>query len=209
MDRREQGRKDIKDNELKQADITFDDKYVLEDDTQRVEFLHFGHSHTSGDAVAYLPKLKILCTGDACVNGSFNFMGHSNTASWIRCLDGMAKLDVDLICPGHGSVSGKELLAKQKRYFVELRDEVQKGLDAKKPLTDITKGLDMAWYEEWTGQPAKKNNDNVKHVYEELTGKIDHDRLGLQAAPLDYVPRREATAVTQGLPALLRDPSAE
>ncbi len=203
------GRKDIKDNELKQADITFDDKYVLEDDTQRVEFLHFGHSHTSGDAVAYLPKLKILCTGDACVNGSFNYMGHANSASWIRCLDGMAKLDVDLICPGHGSVSGKDLLTKQKRYFVELRDEVQKGLDAKKPLADITKGLDMAWYEEWTGKPAKKNDDNVKHVYEELTGKIDHDRLGLQAAPLDYIPRRDATAVTQGLPALLRDPGAE
>ena len=67
----------------------------------------------------------------------------------------------------------------------------------------------MAWYEEWTGKPAKKNDDNVKHIYDELTGKIDHDRLGLRAAPLDYIPRREATAVTQGLPALLRDPGAE
>src|SRR5262245_50549427 len=31
-------RKDIKDNELKQADITFDDKYELKDDTQHVVF---------------------------------------------------------------------------------------------------------------------------------------------------------------------------
>ena len=84
-------RKDITDNELKQADITFDDKHVLDDGTQRVEFLHFGHTHTTGDAVAYLPKHKILCTGDACVNGAFNYMGHSNSASWIKCLEQMAE----------------------------------------------------------------------------------------------------------------------
>lgn len=179
-------RKDIKDNELKPPDISFDDKYVLDDGTQRVEFLHFGHSHTIGDAVAYLPKHKILCTGDACVNGAFNFMGHSNSASWIRCLEKMEQLDIDIVCPGHGIVTSKELLGKQKRYFAEMREEVQKGLDAKKSLQEITDGLGLAWYQEWTGKAAKANKDNVKHVYEELQGKIDHDRLGLRSAPLDY-----------------------
>lgn len=177
-------RKDIKENELKQADIPFDDKYVLDDGTQRVEFLHFGHSHTRGDAVAYLPKHKILCTGDACVNGAFNYMGHANSASWIKCLEGMEKLDVDVICPGHGIVTTRDLLAKQKRYFVELRAEVKKGMDAKKSLEDITKGLDLVWYQEWTGKPAKENKDNVKHVFEELSGKIEHERLGLRPSPL-------------------------
>src|SRR4051812_48404456 len=82
-------RKDVRDNELKGADVTFDDKYELKDETQHVVFMHFGHSHTIGDAVAYLPRHKILCTGDACVNGAFNFMGHSNSASWVRCLGEM------------------------------------------------------------------------------------------------------------------------
>ena len=194
-------RKDIRDNELKQADITFDDKYVLDDGTQRVEFLHFGHSHTAGDASAYLPKLKILCTGDACVNGAFNFMGHSNSAAWVKCLEKMEKLDVDLIAPGHGKVTGKELLAKQKRYFVEMRGEVQKGIDAKKPLDDITASLEMPWYKEWTGKPAKDIKDNVKHVYEELTGKIDHERLGMISPPLGYSPNPRAVAE---LPTVIR-----
>lgn len=179
-------RDDLRKTELKQADITFDDPYVLDDGVQRVEFRHFGHSHTAGDAVAYLPKHKILCTGDACVNGSFNFMGHSNTASWIKCLDGMEKLDIDLVCPGHGKVARKDLLATQRRYFVDLRAEVQKGLDARKSLDDITAGLDLPWYKEWTGKAAKENKDNVKHVYDELTGKVDHDRLGVAPSPLDW-----------------------
>ncbi|MBX9583844.1 MAG: MBL fold metallo-hydrolase [Gemmataceae bacterium] len=179
-------REDLRKTELKQADVTFDDPYVLDDGTQRVEFRHFGHSHTAGDAVAYLPKLKILCTGDACVNGSFNYMGHSNTASWIKCLEGMEKLDVDVVGPGHGKLARKDLLATQKRYFADLRAEVKKGLDAKKSLDEIAAGIDLPWYKEWTGKAAKENKDNVKHVYDELTGKVDHDRLGAAPPPLDW-----------------------
>ena len=183
-------RKDLQENKLKQADITFDDKHVIDDGTQRVEFHHFGHSHTSGDACAYLPKHKILCTGDACVNGAFNYMGHANSASWVKCLDAMAKLDIDLICPGHGKVTRKDLLATQKRYFVELRAAVQTGIDAKKSADDIASGLDFPWYKEWTGVDVagpKMNKDNVKHVYDELTGKVDHSKLGTRPAPLDWL----------------------
>ncbi|MCI0700233.1 MAG: MBL fold metallo-hydrolase [Planctomycetia bacterium] len=183
------GRKDIKDNKLKQPDITFDDKYELKDDTQHVVFMHFGHSHTIGDAVAYMPKLKILCTGDACVNGAFNFMGHSNSASWIKCLEAMEKLEIDLICPGHGKVARKDLLGLEKRYFTELRAAVKKGIDAKKSVADITAGLDFKWYKDWTGVGVAEtdmNKNNVKHVHDELMGKIDHDRLGAAPSPLDW-----------------------
>ncbi|MBP3959695.1 MBL fold metallo-hydrolase [Gemmata sp. G18] len=184
-------RKDIKDNELKQVDISFDDKYELKDETQHVVFMHFGHSHTSGDASAYLPKHKILCTGDACVNGAFNYMGHSNSASWIKCLDAMGKLEIDLICPGHGKVARKDLLAKETRYFTELRAAVKKGIEDKKSVEEITKGLDFPWYKEWTGVNVVEtdmNKDSVKHVYNELMGKIDHDRIGAAPSPLNWRP---------------------
>jgi glyoxylase-like metal-dependent hydrolase (beta-lactamase superfamily II) len=181
-------RKDIRDSELKQVDITFDDKYELKDDTQHVIFMHFGHMHTPGCASAYLPKHKILCTGDACVNGAFNFMGHSNSASWIKCLEAMDKLEVDLVCPGHGKLARRELFALEKRYFSDLRAAVKKGIDDKKSVDEITKGLDFPWYKEWTGVNVAEtamNKDNVKHVYNELMGKVDHDRLGAGPAPLD------------------------
>jgi glyoxylase-like metal-dependent hydrolase (beta-lactamase superfamily II) len=181
-------RKDIKDNELKQVDITFDDKYEIKDDTQHVIFMHFGHMHTAGDSSAYLPKQKILCTGDACVNGAFNFMGHSNSASWIKCLDEMNKLEIDLVCPGHGKISRKDLFEKEKKYFSGLREAVQKGINDKKSVEDITKGLSFPWYKEWTGVDVAEtamNKDNVAHVYKELMGKIDHDRLGAGPSPLN------------------------
>jgi phosphoglycerate dehydrogenase-like enzyme/glyoxylase-like metal-dependent hydrolase (beta-lactamase superfamily II) len=164
------GRKDVRESKLKVPDVIFDEKFVLDDGKQRVEFLFFGHGHTAGDAYAYMPKHKILCTGDACVNGAFNFMGHSDSGSWIRALERMQQLDVQIVAPGHGPLAHKELLEKQKRYFVELRQEVKKGIAAKKTPEDISKNLDLTWYKEWTGvQPAA---DNVKYVYDEFTGRV-------------------------------------
>src|SRR5262245_28963802 len=142
------GRKDVADSSLYQVDIAFDEKYELDDGTQHIEFLFLGHAHTPGDAVAYLPKQKILCTGDACVNGAFNFMGHSNSGSWIHVLEKMQKLDVNMVCPGHGPLANKEVIEKQKRYFAELRQQVKKGIDDGKELKAIITGVDMPWYKE-------------------------------------------------------------
>jgi glyoxylase-like metal-dependent hydrolase (beta-lactamase superfamily II) len=150
------GRKDVAASALKVPNLVFDDKLVLDDGQQRVEFLFFGHAHTKGDAFAYLPRHKVLCTGDACVNGAFNFMGHADSASWIRVLEKCQQLDVQLICPGHGPPAGKDLLERQKRYFVELRRQVQKGIDADKSIDDIIAGIDMPWYKEWTGVPPHR-----------------------------------------------------
>ena len=53
------------------------------------------------------------------------------------------------------------------------------GIDAGKKPEEIA--LDMPWYKEWTGVAADgpaMNKDSIKHVYDELTGKIDHDKLG-------------------------------
>jgi phosphoglycerate dehydrogenase-like enzyme/glyoxylase-like metal-dependent hydrolase (beta-lactamase superfamily II) len=164
------GRKDVARATLEFPTLTFDDKLVLDDGKQRVEFLHLGHSHTLGDAVAYLPRHKILCTGDACVNGAFNFMGHSDSASWVRCLEKMQQLDVAEVLPGHGPPAGKELLEKQKRYFVELRRQVKKLVDAGLEIDDVLRRIDMPWYKEWT--TVKPAPDNIKHVYNEYLGLV-------------------------------------
>jgi phosphoglycerate dehydrogenase-like enzyme/glyoxylase-like metal-dependent hydrolase (beta-lactamase superfamily II) len=166
------GRPDVAASFLKVPDLIFDDKLVLDDGKQRIELLFLGHCHTPGDCFAYLPKHKILCTGDACVNGSFNYTGHSDTAAWARNLEKAQQLDIKLICPGHGLPAGKELLGKQRRYFVELRQQVKKGIDAGKDFADIQAGIDMPWYKEWTGVNARDNKENLEHVYAELTGRI-------------------------------------
>lgn len=166
------GRKDIAASSLKVPNVVFDERLVLDDGTQRIEFLFLGHAHTPGDAVAFLPKHRIVCTGDACLNGAFNYTGHSDTASWVRVLEKLQQLDVQYVCPGHGPVAGKDLIERQKRYFVELRQQVRQGIEAGKDLADISKSIDMPWYKEWTGVTANSRKENIDHVYGEMTGRV-------------------------------------
>jgi glyoxylase-like metal-dependent hydrolase (beta-lactamase superfamily II) len=150
--------------------LYFPGKLVIDDGTQRVELLHFGHAHTAGDAVAWLPEHGILFTGDACVNGAFNYTGDGDTESWIAALTQMQKLPVKTVAPGHGELADAELLETQKRYFTELRAAVQQGIDDGRSLDEIKAAIDLPWYKEWTGKDVKMNTENIEHVYAELTG---------------------------------------
>ena len=149
--------------------LYFPTKLVIDDGTQRVELLHFGHAHTAGDAFAWLPKHGIIFTGDACANGAFNYTGDSNTESWIGVLTKLQELPIKTICPGHGDLAGKELLATQKRWFVELRETIQAMIDKGKTLDEIKRQLDLPFYKEWTGVDAKTRVENIEFVHGELT----------------------------------------
>ena len=151
--------------------LYFPKKLVLDDGTQRVELLYFGHAHTAGDAIAWLPKHGIAFTGDACVNGAFNYTGDSNTESWIQVLTQMSKLPIKVLAPGHGEVSDKRLIDTQKRYFVELREIIQTAIDDGKSLDEIKKSIALPFYKEWTGVDVQERVENIEHVYGELTGK--------------------------------------
>ena len=151
--------------------LYFPKRLVFDDGTQRVELIYFGHAHTLGDAVAWLPKQQILFTGDACVNGAFNYTGDSNTESWITVLNQMEELPVKIMAPGHGELGNKEMIRLQRRYFVELRAAIRKAIDAGKTLDQIKQEIDLPFYKEWTGVDVKTRVENIEHVYQELGGK--------------------------------------
>jgi cyclase len=150
----------------------FSHKLIFDDGEQRVELIFLGHAHTAGDAVAWLPKHGILFTGDACVNGAFNYTGDSNTESWIAVLGAMQELGVKKVAPGHGELSDAELLAKQQRYFLELRTELRKAIDSGRTLEQIKQEIDIPFYREWAGVDVKTRGENIEHVYRELTAAL-------------------------------------
>ena len=72
---------------------------------------------------------------------------------------------------GHvvGELADDELLTTQKRYFVELREAIQRGIDAGKSLDEIKQQIDLPWYQEWAGVPVRERAENIDHVYAEMT----------------------------------------
>ena len=124
-------RQDVAASKLKPPALLFNKDMIFDDGVRRVELLYFGVAHTRGDGFAWLPKEKILYTGDACVNGPHNFMGDGDSEQWIRTLTAAEKLGAKIVCPGHGPVAGGDLLAEQKTYFIELRKQVKKHRKSK------------------------------------------------------------------------------
>jgi glyoxylase-like metal-dependent hydrolase (beta-lactamase superfamily II) len=119
---------------------TFDkDLFVLEDSTRRVEFHFFGWAHTRGDGFVYLPKEKVLCSGDATVNGAYNYTADGNIANWPKVIENAQKLDVAYVLPGHGGSGGKELLEGQRQFMLELHNAVAAAVKQGKKLDDIVK----------------------------------------------------------------------
>lgn len=165
-------RPDIAKSHLRVPDLIFDEKLVFSDNRQHAELLHFGRGHTLGDTFLYLPRHKILCTGDACVNGPFSYLADADSASWARVLEKVQQLDVAIVCPGHGPLAGKEVLESNRRYLADLRTQVKKGIDAGREFEDILKNIDMPWYKEWTGLEAATRSADARHVFDEMTGRL-------------------------------------
>ena len=134
-------RKDVGDLNLPTAEPpkqTFSKSpYELKDDTRTVQFLFLGWAHTRGDGFVYLPKEKVLCTGDAAVNGPYNYTADGSIGNWPAVMAKAQSLDVQHVLPGHGPAGGKEVIANQARFMVELRAAVNSAMKSGKTLDDL------------------------------------------------------------------------
>src|SRR5262244_1660265 len=117
-------REDVRNSRLKPPSVLFPHELIFDDGKHRVELMHLGVAHTHGDAVAWLPKERILFTGDMCVNGPYNYVGDGDVRQWVATLDAARKLDAKIVCTGHGPRSTATVLDDQQAFFRALREQV-------------------------------------------------------------------------------------
>src|SRR5207302_1031443 len=79
--------------------MTFHRRFGGSDREVQIRFL--GRAHTAGDVVVYLPKERIVCTGDMLTTGLSN-MSDAFVNEWPGTLDELKKLDFVTVLPGHG-----------------------------------------------------------------------------------------------------------
>ncbi|MCW3117647.1 MAG: hypothetical protein JWM28_1729 [Chitinophagaceae bacterium] len=161
--------------------LTFDRRLVFDDGEHRVELIKMGPAHTLGDAVAFLPKEKILVTGDLFVNG--NPWGnnvadpHADYDRWLTVLDTLALWDVKTVVPGHGELGTTENLRQQRAYLEDMLHQVRKGIKAGKSKDELVKEIDLSKHPVY-GQNKISTTRSVRAMFDKLKSK----QTGVRAA---------------------------
>jgi len=84
---------------------------------RRVEMVSWGSGHTESDSVLFLPDDGILYAGDLVLAGVHPSTGSGNPEHWLEVLDEIERLHPERIVPGHGPVSGPDVVEEMREYL--------------------------------------------------------------------------------------------
>jgi glyoxylase-like metal-dependent hydrolase (beta-lactamase superfamily II) len=104
--------------------LTYASKLVLHSGSREIQLLFLGRGHTGGDTVVFLPKERIVCTGDL-MESRLAYMGDAFFDEWVTTLEALKKLDFAVDLPGHGVPFGdKGLITAFQSYLTDITKKV-------------------------------------------------------------------------------------
>ncbi|HLH32317.1 MAG TPA: MBL fold metallo-hydrolase [Terriglobia bacterium] len=129
------------------SEMTLHSRFQGNDREIQIRFI--GRAHTGGDVVVYLPKEKVVMTGDMLVGAGISNMSDAYVNEWVTTLDNLKKIDFDTVLPGHGEAfTDKAKIDYWQAYLRDVWTEVvklkQQGLSAEETAkrADLTKHKD-------------------------------------------------------------------
>ena len=148
--------------ELVTPDLVYDDVYELDLGGRVVQMWATGRAHSKGDQVVTVPDAGVLFTGDLVEAGQFAifpwFPPYDVDVSglgWIEVMRRLVATDPNVVVPGHGDISGPQVLADVRDYLELLRDETWVRRDSamnEETIVAEVKALMLKRHPEWTGQ---------------------------------------------------------
>ncbi len=158
--------------------LTLSDRLTLFRGGREIQILYFGKGHTGGDVVVYLPKEKVLATGDL-LQARLPFMGDGYPDQWVATLERLKSLDVTAVIPGHGAWFSDRTVIDHLQAF--LRDFQTQAMAAHRDGLTIpaaARRMDFrvhaAHYPQLadTADTYDRLEGGLKRVYDQLAGKV-------------------------------------
>ena len=114
----------------------FDTRLVIDLGGRTAEVLFLGGGNTAGDAVVFVPDVKVVATGDLVVAPTPFANEPAHARDWIATLGRLTRLGAETYIPGHGPVehdtSYVHLVGEALTTLdVQVRSAVARGLDLK------------------------------------------------------------------------------
>jgi glyoxylase-like metal-dependent hydrolase (beta-lactamase superfamily II) len=120
---------DWSDIELTLPQETFAGEHMIEVGSRNVVLIEVGPAHTMGDAVAWVPDVKVCFAADVLFIGGTPIMWAGPVSSWLTALERISGLGAEKFVPGHGPVCTQREVDLVRDYFQWVRDEGISQLD--------------------------------------------------------------------------------
>ena len=158
--------------------VTVTDRMTLTRGGREIVIFHPGPAHTAGDLVVWLPKERILATGDM-LQPNLPYLGDGFIQQWATALDSLKALAPAVILPGHGDpITDLAVVDHLRDYLRDLWTQSvalkQEGL----AFAEAAKRLDLTKYDAyyprfpgWTDEMvARRRAGAVKRIYDLVDG---------------------------------------
>jgi cyclase len=149
--------------------VTYSDHLTLYKGSREIRLLFLGRGHTAGDTFVYLPKERIVCTGDMEEGARIAYMGDAYFDEWVQALDKLKQVDFGLVLPGHGRpFSDKAVITAFQSYLTDLIAQVGKLRQQGVTAEEAAKRVDMTSHEKDFAEIKGPGADlrGVRHLYE-------------------------------------------
>lgn len=153
--------------------LTFSDRLTLWLGSREVRVLHLGRGHTAGDTVVYLPRERVVCTGDL-FNGYIGYMGDAFVDEWADTLGRLAELDFDTAIPGHGEpFRGKDAIGPVQACLRDLWSQARALREAGVSPEEAAARIDLTAHAARFPRLAKQGFDRraVTRIYDVLDAR--------------------------------------
>jgi cyclase len=148
--------------------MTYSSKMTLHRGQREIQLLFLGRGHTQGDTVVFLPRERIVCTGDL-MESRLAYMGDAMFDEWVTTLDALKELDFDTVLPGHGvPFHEKSLITAYQGYLKDFMSKVaelrKQGLSAEETAQKVDLTSHKADFPQIQGPGAEVRG--VRRMYE-------------------------------------------
>jgi glyoxylase-like metal-dependent hydrolase (beta-lactamase superfamily II) len=154
-------------NEVKLVlpNVTFDKSMTIRLGGREVRLLYLGPGQQDGDTFVLFPHARVVFTPGSFAKHSMPNMAFTTSVeNWIKLLDQVAAIDVDVILPGHGDIASRadvnELSAMLSDEYETVKAAIAKGM----PLAEAQSTLTFPQYKDWRNYGRLKNE--IAALYE-------------------------------------------
>jgi len=139
--------------------ITFDDRMQLHFNGERIDLIHAGPAHTTGDTAVIFRGHGIVHMGDVFVMGMWPFIDFDSGGD----LDGMIRFvravldeidDDAIVVPGHGPVADRTAMVAYVENLETVRGRIAELIEAGADLEAVLAAAPMAGFEDMEGDPT-------------------------------------------------------